>query len=234
MNTLKYIPYKPLPNSFEYPVNPSHPSYFLMLAKKQGKSIKHIWNKDLISCHEVIYRGAFKFKKQIQAIDKVRIVVQPPPGKREGIPEKIQSTLNKLEKKLKIGKTVVTKLNDHIFLFEGDMTWFANSLTFSIWLSIIRNLIRYPEDKNWKASLLQHSYFKQLKTIEQLNRCFNLLPQLFKKKFKTWHGYNNNTQLSYSGIQIILRDRSNTDFYNSNSIHRFILKNLWNKDVSKT
>src|SRR3990167_3743971 len=109
MNTLKYIPYKPLTNSFSYPTTSSNPSYLLMIAKKQGETIKHIWNEDLISCHEIIYKRAFKFKTQIQAMDKIRVVVQPPPGKRDGIPAKIQSTLNKLEKELKIKQTVVTK-----------------------------------------------------------------------------------------------------------------------------
>ena len=233
MNTLEYIPYNP-GTSWGYPVNPSYPGYLLMLAKKQGKLIKHIRNEDSASCHEVMYKRAYRFKKQIQAANTIRIVVQPPPDKRKGIPEKIQSTLNKLEKKLKIKETVVTKLNDHIFLFEGNIKWFASSLTFSIWLSIIRNLIKYPADKDWKASLLQHSYFKQLKTIKQLNKCFNLLPKLFKKKFKTWHGYNKHIQLSDSGIQSLLSPATDPEIYNPNSIHRFILKNLWNKDVSKT
>src|SRR3990167_527380 len=204
MNTLKYIPYNHPFGSYEVDSNASE--YLLMLAKKQGNTIKHITNEDLASCHEVMYKRAHKFKKQARAADKLRIVVQPPPGKREGIPEKIQSTLNKLEKTLKTEKTVVTRLNDHIFLFEGDKKWFANSLTFSIWLSIIRTLIKYPDDKNWKASLLQHSYFKQLKTTKRLNKCFNLLPKLFKKKFKTWHGYSNTNSLAHSGIQVLLRE----------------------------
>ena len=71
MNTLKYIPYTPFFWQ-TYVVNPSHPSYLLMLAKKQGNSIRHIRNEDLFSCHEVMYKRAYRFKKQIQAMDKIR------------------------------------------------------------------------------------------------------------------------------------------------------------------
>ena|SRR3990167_5593578 len=223
MTTLKYI-YK---NPELYHVTPGDQRYHVAIAQKEGDKITHIDGHDLTYCHEILNRKAIGNRNKIQTSDKLRIIVQPPPKKRARVIKKIKSRLNKLEKQLNIEQTLVTQLEPHIFLFEGDMKWFNNALTFSVWISIIRCVIKYSIHGSLNQLLLKHSYFRRLETPKRLNKFFSLLPKLFEAEFDFWNENN-----SSFGINYYLSLHCSQD--NSNKLRIWILKNLWNKNVSKT
>lgn len=228
MNTLIY---SHISSDTHYPITSKTTGYWITIVKRKENTISHINKHDLTYCHDILFKRAIENKAKIEASEKLRIVVQPPKKKRVRVNKKIASTLNKLEQQLGIEQTIVTKLQPHIFLFEGDMKWFSNALAFSVWISIIRNVIKYPQDRDWKRSLLKRSYFERVESLENLNKFFDLLPKLFDTKFTMWRGDNN---FDAPGIHTFLCRNRIVVHTNPNSIHVWVLKKLWNIDVSET
>jgi hypothetical protein len=131
---------------------------------------------------------------------------------------------NPIEAKAGLELTTCQKLDGHWILLEADSKWTNNALAMSIWLQVMRGMIksRRIRYRSWPKFLFENTYFSVLHDPKRLNRVWEKLPSLLAHPFKSWCGNPQGLWTSYCGVKMTLCNSSY-----SNQLAEWAWKNLW-------